>query len=118
MSTTLAIISLIISGGLNAFHDLLYQEKIYKHSDYWNPGRSWVRKYKNNQYGRGEKFIGSTTILVWLTDGIHLVKLIMYILLILGAYTTSAFISIPVFFVSFELFYRLIQYINNFYKLI
>ena len=42
--------------------------------DYWNPAKSWRRKYKNSDPKQGAAFFGSTTVLVFLTDGWHLVK--------------------------------------------
>ena len=39
---------------------------------FWDPSSSWVNKYKNNDPKQGEKFFGSTTFLVMLSDGFHL----------------------------------------------
>ena len=41
---------------------------------YWNPKLSWENKYKDNDPKKGEKFLGSTTVMVFLTDGWHLMK--------------------------------------------
>ena len=38
---------------------------------------SWKNKYKNGDPEQGRKFFGSTTFLVWLTDGWHLFKCAM-----------------------------------------
>lgn len=43
---------------------------------YWNPRVSWVNKYKTDQHGniilpRRPAYFGSTTFLVWNTDGLH-----------------------------------------------
>lgn len=39
---------------------------------FWNPRYSWSSKYKNGDPKQGPKFFGSTTFLVWLSDGWHL----------------------------------------------
>lgn len=51
---------------------------------------SWVRKWKYGNPELGRKFFGSTTFLVWLTDGWHLIKF-LYLLLLCAAlvYNTS-----------------------------
>lgn len=38
----------------------------------WPPYSSWRNKYKNGSVSNGSKYFGSTTFLVWLTDGWHL----------------------------------------------
>jgi hypothetical protein len=38
---------------------------------FWDPQISWTNKYKNNDPKQGEKFFGSTTFLVMLSDGFH-----------------------------------------------
>lgn len=39
-----------------------------------NPNESWVNKWKNGDYKQGEKFLFSSTALVWTTDGYHLMR--------------------------------------------
>ena len=41
---------------------------------YWNPAISWTNKYKNGDVNQGEKFTGSTSFLVFTTDGYHLLR--------------------------------------------
>ena len=43
---------------------------------FWNPNLSWTNKYRNGDYLQGEKFLGSTTVFVWTTDGYHMVRAI------------------------------------------
>ena len=38
---------------------------------YWDPKISWRNKYKNGDPTQGPKHLGSTTFLVWTTDGYH-----------------------------------------------
>mgnify|MGYP003402907742 CR=1 FL=1 len=43
---------------------------------FWNPAISWTNKYKNHDPQLSERFIGSSTFLVWTTDGWHRMKAI------------------------------------------
>jgi len=38
---------------------------------WWDASRSWTNKYKAGDPAQGEKFPGSTTVLVWATDAKH-----------------------------------------------
>ena len=42
--------------------------------NYWNPEISWKNKYKDGNYMMGPRYFGSTTFLVWTTDGYHLMR--------------------------------------------
>jgi len=42
--------------------------------EYWHMETSWVNKYKNGDPNQGPKYLGSTTFLVWTTDGYHLAR--------------------------------------------
>lgn len=112
-------ILIILSGILNAMHDALYHEKILDFSDYWNPYKSWTRKYKNRDKKQGEAFIGSTTIFAMFTDGIHMIKFVMYSFLIIGCIGLNfmqSFIGIAVFLTSFQVMYWLIEKLDNLLK--
>jgi len=41
---------------------------------FWNPQLSWKNKWKNGDKVQGEKFLGSSTFLVWTTDAWHGLK--------------------------------------------
>lgn len=41
---------------------------------FWNPSYSWTNKYKNGDYKQGPKYFGSTSFLVWTTDGYHTMR--------------------------------------------
>jgi hypothetical protein len=43
---------------------------------YWNPHLSWRNKYKNGDPLQGEAYFGSTNMLVWTTDGYHLMRFV------------------------------------------
>jgi len=56
--------------------------------DYWNPELSWTRKYKNGDSAQGEAFFGSTTFLVWTTDGYHLARTVRNVSAMFGILLT------------------------------
>lgn len=41
---------------------------------WWNPSDSWPNKFKNGIESEGPKFIGSTTVFVFVTDAYHLFR--------------------------------------------
>ena len=43
---------------------------------YWDPKISWTNKYKNGDPTQGPKHFGSTTFLVWTTDGYHMTRFV------------------------------------------
>lgn len=44
---------------------------------WWNPKESWRYKWKNGDPAQGERFPGSSTVFVFLTDFWHLAKWVM-----------------------------------------
>jgi len=90
-----------------AFHN-------YEIGDYsFNPNKTWLQKYKNLDVAQGPAFFGSTTFMVWATDGWHLMKMMMLVSLCLaiGLYTpligplVDAAIYHTVFGIVFEVFF-------------
>ena len=83
---------------------------------------SWTRKYKHGNPQLGPKFFGSTTFLVWLTDGWHLVKAMYLVTIFIAMVLPSAFtegmawywmaaeavVLFVVYGLIFELFYKFI----------
>ena len=68
-----------LSGASKGLHDVL--EYHYDHFQnlhpkanpcYWNPSISWHNKWQNGDPANGERFPGSSTIFVSLTDASHL----------------------------------------------
>ena len=57
------------------FHYPAVDSKLSLNDNFWNPSISWRNKYKNNDPLQGNAFIGSTTFLVWTTDGYHLTRM-------------------------------------------
>lgn len=43
---------------------------------YWDPKISWRNKYKNGDVTQGPRYFGSTTFLVWTTDGYHMTRFV------------------------------------------
>lgn len=80
-------------------------------SGYWDKATGSSNKYKHGEPELGPAFFLSTTVLVWLTDGWHLMQFLMFTSLQLAiAINTSvpllAFITLKVLFSGvFELFY-------------
>lgn len=56
----------------------------FVNDNFWNPKISWRNKYKNNNPELGEKFYFSTSFLVFLTDGYHLLANLTHLFLALA----------------------------------
>lgn len=52
-----------------------------KHRQWFDPSISWRNKWKDGDAGKGERFFGSSTFLVWLTDFWHFMKAVKIALL-------------------------------------
>jgi len=88
----LSILFLSLAGMCNAIMDTLvfhWDTSIFKGSKYewWaNPEISYRNKWKNNSNSKdGEKFPGSSTIFVWVTDMWHFTQSFMISFFVLGA---------------------------------
>ncbi len=83
---------------------------------FWDPKESWVNKWKNGCPDNGERFFGSSTFLVWVTDAWHLFQSLMLVCFALAIVTYSpminwwvdAIIYHTAFGISFEIFWRYI----------
>lgn len=74
---TLSIISTLLAALFSAIADTLHHHfsvSVFAklNPTFWNPAISWVNKYEGGEVSNGPAFFGSTTFLVWLTDGWHL----------------------------------------------
>ena len=83
---------------------------------FWDKHKSWKNKWKGGVAANGEKFFGSSTFLVWITDAWHLFTGLSYIALSIAvAFTQSlfgvAFIFIPLVMglLVFEASYRILK---------
>lgn len=122
----ISILFFILSGAFEAVMDTLqfhYDNSIFvklSNETFWNPQESWVNKYKNNDPKMGEKFLGSTTIFVGLTDAWHLFKLFRNLSIFIGIFfitliPSNLVLSIInviilrlVFGISFTFFYKIL----------
>lgn len=115
----LSLLFIFLAGLCNSVMDVLlfrFDSSIFSkfNKDSWfNPILSWKNKWNNGDSTQGEKFIGSSTLFVALTDGWHFFKLLM-ILLICASVTfyepiVNKYIDIVLlyltFTITFELFY-------------
>lgn len=114
-----------IAGAANGIMDRI-QHHYYTmpeswNEQFWNPKESWRNKWKNGDHTQGEKFLFSSTFLVGLTDGWHLMKSIMLsaialsitLLLTVDLFSSNIVNKVIVFLVvrtlfgiGFRLFYR------------
>lgn len=65
--------------GLNQalnYHYNAVDAKLNLNDQFWDPAISWTNKYRNNDPTQGSRFFGSTTFLVFTTDGHHLTRFI------------------------------------------
>jgi len=95
---TIVLISLIlilIAGIANGLMDAINFHDVLDGKKFWDIDTSWLRKYKDNDPSKGSKFWLSTTALVFLTDGWHLLKTIerwsYFIIMVLNINTITYF---------------------------
>ena len=86
----------------------MYTSSVFTKLGKWfNPYESWVLKWKNKDEAQGEKFFGSSTFLVWVTDGWHLLKMLFLLFMLLTIYFFNGTYIILIYpllwFISFEL---------------
>lgn len=74
--TAVALILLLFAGVCNGLMDAIAHHDVFKGHPFWGAG-AWINKYKDGDPKKGPKFLGSTTFMVSLTDGWHLLKEIM-----------------------------------------
>ena len=75
----LALLSFILFFVFDSFMDILqyrFDQSFFASLDnqFWNPKFSWMNKWKDGCPKFGPRFLGSTTVFVFLTDGWHLMK--------------------------------------------
>ena len=61
----------------------------FKNQLFWNPQLSWMNKWKDGDPKLGEKFPGSSTLFVGLTDAWHFFKLIHNLTIFTGLFFIS-----------------------------
>ena len=84
---------------------------------FWDKHQSWKNKWKNGNPKDGERFLGSSTLLVWITDAWHLFNMLSYLSLFIAGYFTAIYldkwylviIPFPFGLAIFELIYRYLK---------
>lgn len=118
----LSILFFFLSGIFNSIMDVLsfrYHTSVFRslNSDFWNPELSWRNKWKNGDPTHGERFPGSSTVFVSLTDGWHLAKSLMLTSITLTIITVEHYTPMinyiadfiiyrTIFGVAFNLFFK------------
>ena len=113
----ITIIFITLAAFFNALMDTLlfrYNESIFmkypKLKQFFEVRVSWENKYKNRDPAEGRKFFGSTTFLVWLTDGWHLFKCAMLlcfaIAIVFYQPLTNTLLDIFIFYVWFGIVFE------------
>jgi hypothetical protein len=79
LNLALLLLAVALSAIFNAAMDTLmfhFSQSIFNGNrpEFWDPAISWRNKYKDYPRDKRERFWGSTTFFVWLTDGWHLMK--------------------------------------------
>ena len=84
---------------------------------FWDKHKSWKNKWKNGNPKDGERFLGSSTFLVWITDAWHLFNMLSYLSLFIAGYLTATYldnwylviIPFPIGLIIFELIYKYLK---------
>jgi len=78
IASSTAFVSGMLDGtteSINYHYESGFKPRFKKaNSQFWNPAESWKNKYKNGDPAQGEKFRGSTTSMVFVTDAYHLLR--------------------------------------------
>ena len=112
----LSVLFLVLAGMCNAVMDKIvfhWDDSVFKGSklDWWaNPEVSYRNKWKNNSNSSGgEKFPGSSTVFVWVTDLWHFAQSFMISFFVLAAlFYGDGIILKSAFSLTFELFWSVI----------
>lgn len=67
---------------------------------FWNPDESWRNKWKNGDRAQGERFWGSSTIFVSITDSWHLFKAFMLLCLLASILTFRVFYIVDIWWIN------------------
>lgn len=78
ITAAILILLFVVCDAIQDVITFKYEYSVFRNLDpmYFNPAVSWRNKYKDGNPVNGERFFGSTTFLVWLTDFWHLLKFI------------------------------------------
>jgi len=67
---------ILLSGVFKGYMDSISEEKLAYRGKWWSKREGSLFKYKDEDPLKGPKFVGSTTIFVWTTDGWHLFQML------------------------------------------
>ena len=104
----ISIILMFFAGICNAIMDIMnfhYSTSIFSicaNQQWLDPSISWKNKWKNGDPNQGEKFIGSSTIFVFITDFWHFTKFLMLLFISAAIIFHSPFI---VWWIDFLIIY-------------
>jgi len=105
----MAILDSTMDMNFNQYSSSIFSNTKVFNPQFWNPSVSWANKWKNGIHGDGEKFLGSSTVFVFLTDSWHLFKMLFLSL------TFIALLTAPISGV-FKIFdYILLNYLFNYF---
>ncbi|MCC7514524.1 MAG: hypothetical protein IT212_07510 [Bacteroidia bacterium] len=116
MMINFIFVFVFIAGACKAVMDTLqfhYDDSIFESPNdrYWDASLSWRNKYKNKDVEQGEKFWGSTTIFVALTDGWHLFQALFLGFIFLSIVTYNPILNYEVKWLSMLFDYCLLRVI-------
>lgn len=95
----LSVILMLIAGVSEAVMDKLqfhFDRSIFSstsNQQFWNPKISWKNKWYEGDRAKGEKFLGSSTVFVFLTDAWHLFKMFRSLALFLSLFIVGYFLT-------------------------
>lgn len=115
----ISLILILIAACYNAIMDVLdfkFDTSVFsscKNQSWVNPSISWKNKWKNGDPAQGERFFGSSTFLVFVTDLWHLSKFMMLLLIMCAVVFYKPLVNTwvdililyCVFTITFEIFY-------------
>lgn len=117
LETSIIVVIALLTGMFKAMRDIFHSEQVWKVSSFKNNYNywSWLGNTSSNKYKENttqDKFLGSSTFFVAITDGWHLTDLLTIVgLFTLGKLSINSdllMLSIITFFVSFNIFYSYI----------
>lgn len=109
----LPLISIALTATFKGVQDLQAHGKLGFTGAWWNQD-SWKLKWKDGNPALGERFLGSSTVLVWATDAWHFFGMLRNVAMILsivfyapiGRWWLDVLMLFLVHNIVFELFYR------------
>ncbi len=107
------IVLLVLSAASKVIMDLSSIGALPWNPDFWDKARGWRRKWKDGDPNKGEAFLGSSTIFVFVTDGWHLAQF-FFLNLLFAAFLPfviwwKVLIARAVFGLTFEALYRVLK---------